>query len=353
MTGRERILAAFRGEETDTAPIMLHNFMMAAREAGVTMREFRERPEAIARSFIQAVERYGYDGVVVDVDTVTLAAAAGLPVDTPEDEPARPRGRLLRDLAQAAEIPPVDLAVHPGVGVWLEATRQLKRYFGDEIAVRGNCDQAPFTLAGLLRGMDGWLMDLLDPAHEAAARLLLDRCTEITAQFLRLMAGTGADILSNGDSAAGTDVVSPEIYRRFALPWERKIVEESHRLGLPYVLHICGNTGPILADMLHTGADGLELDHKTDPMLARAALGHRTVFIGNLDPSGVLALGTPDEVRARTTALREVFAGTPRFILNAGCALPAGTPAENLRAMITASRHWRSPAAAVLPGRSR
>jgi uroporphyrinogen decarboxylase len=67
------------------------------------------------------------------------------------------------------------------------------------------------------------------------------------------------------------------------------------------------------------------------------------VFIGNIDPSGVLALGTPAEVRERTLSLRTVFAGTPRFILNAGCAIPATTPAENLRAMISASREWRGP----------
>ena len=33
-----------------------------------------------------------------------------------------------------------------------------------------------------------------------------------------------------------------------------------------------------------------------------------------------------------------MFADTPRFILNAGCAIPATTPAENLRAMIRAVR---------------
>ncbi len=63
----------------------------------------------------------------------------------------------------------------------------------------------------------------------------------------------------------------------------------------------------------------------------------RAVFIGNIDPSGVLALGTPELVEAKTRELLAVFADTPRFILNAGCAIPATTPPENLRAMITGS----------------
>ena len=37
MNGYQRIVAALRGERPDTTPVMLHNFMMAAREAGVSM----------------------------------------------------------------------------------------------------------------------------------------------------------------------------------------------------------------------------------------------------------------------------------------------------------------------------
>ena len=59
------------------------------------MRQFRSDPRAIAGAFIQAVERYSYDGIIVDVDTVTLAGAAGVPVDCPEEEPARVKGHLV------------------------------------------------------------------------------------------------------------------------------------------------------------------------------------------------------------------------------------------------------------------
>ena len=59
---------------------MLHNFMMAAREAGVTMEQFRNDPAIIANAFIRSVEKYNYDGILVDIDTVTLAGAVGVPV---------------------------------------------------------------------------------------------------------------------------------------------------------------------------------------------------------------------------------------------------------------------------------
>ena len=339
MNGRERVLAALHGERPDRVPVMLHNFLMAARENGVPMSVFRRSGRAIAESFIRAVETYHYDGIVVDIDTATLAGAVGVPVDLPDDLPARCRGPLLRTLAAARDLRPVDIAGHFSVQAALEAVAILKGHFRGEITVRGNCDQAPFSLAGLVRSLDAWLVDLID-GEEELVRKVLDFAAGATTQFLRLMAAAGADILSNGDSPAGPDMISPAMYRRFAWPYEKKIVSEARALGLPYILHICGRTDLILEDMAGTGADGLELDQKTDVGLAYGLLKDRTAFVGNIDPSAVLAMGTPAEVAARTRDLLERFAGTPRFILNAGCAIPAETPAANLKAMISTARAY-------------
>ncbi len=338
MNGYQRIAAALRGEWPDRVPVMLHNFMMAAREAGHTMRAFREDPAKLAGSFIRAVETYEYDGVLVDVDTATLAGALGVPLELPDDEPALCRGARLARLEEVDDLEPPDVGRYPRVQVWLEAVRILVRHFGQEVHVRGNCDQAPFSLASMVRGAAEWMIDLMDEANRERAERLLDHCAEAGVQFIRLTAATGAHMVSNGDSPAGPDLVSPRLYRTFALPWEKRLVDEAHRLGLPYALHICGRTDRILDGMLETGADALDLDYKTDVRLAHERMRDGATLIGNLDPSGVLALGTPALVEEKTRELVAVFADTPRLIVNAGCAIPATTPPENLRAMIRAAR---------------
>lgn len=340
MNGYQRIRAALHGEWPDTTPIMLHNFMLAAREAGVTMRQFRTDPNAIARSFIDAVQRYKYDGVVIDIDTVTLAGAAGVPIDFPEDAPARVTGGRMRSLEEVRDLPSIDILSYQGIQVWLEAVRLLKRNFGDEVYIRGNCDQCPFSLASLVRTLDGWMTDLLDPEKESLVHALLEFCTGITGQFILQMSSAGAHMISNGDSIAGPQLVSPSMFRQFALPYERRVVKISHGLGLPYILHICGNTASILDDMIATGADGLEIDYRTDARLAHQKMKESTVFIGNLDPSGVLARGSQELVEQETLNLLSVFADTPRFILNAGCAIPPTTPSKNIHAMIRAARSF-------------
>lgn len=339
MNGYERIAAVLQGRWPDRVPVMLHNFMLAARQAGYTMNEYRADPRRIADSFIRTVEIYDVDGVLIDVDTATLAEAVGVPVDLPEDEPARCHAGCLPELEAVDDLPAPDIGSHRRVQIWLEATRIVADHFQGHIYLRANCDQAPFSLASMMRTPAQWMMDLLDPQHRDHVLRLLEYCTQASAQFIQLMAETGAHMVSNGDSPAGPEIISPDFYRQFAQPYERRLVQLAHRLGLPYVLHICGRTDAILDDMLQTGADGLELDYKTDVRHAHDRMQHRAVFLGNLDPSGLLTHGTVDQVRRQTDHLLEIFADTPRFILNAGCAIPATAPPENLHAMIQATRH--------------
>ena len=339
MNGHQRISAALKGEETDKTPIMLHNFLLAAREYGVTMEQFRNDPQIIANSFIYAVEKYNYDGILVDIDTVTLAGAVGVPVDFPKDDPARCHIACLQDLDELKELKPVQIDNYKYVQVWLEATRLLKSHFKDEIYIRGNCDQAPFSLASMMRGAQNWMLDLM-MAEENQIFELLDYASEASGQFIKLMAQTGCDMVSNGDSPAGPEMISNEMYTKFALPYEKKIVDIAHQKGLPYALHICGNTNIIIQDMLDTGADAFELDYKTDIHKIYDVYHDKVTFIGNIDPSGVIGMGTVEEVRTKTRELIEIYSPSNRFILNAGCAIPASTPSENLKAMIEVAREY-------------
>lgn len=339
MNGYERIQAAIKGEKPDTTPIMLHNFMMAAKEAGVTMKQFRESPQIMADTFIQSVEKYKFDGILVDLDTVTLAGAVGVPVDFPEHEPARSAKGNLISLEDVKSLKKVNIENYRYIQHWLEAVRIIKDHFKSEIFVRGNCDQAPFSLAGMMRGSQEWMLDLL-MAEPGIINELLEYCTEIGIQFIRLMAQTGCDMVSNGDSPAGPEMVSPEIYETFALPYEKRLVEEAHKNKMPYTIHICGNTETILDLMLQTDADAFELDYKTDVQKAFDILHDKVCFIGNIDPSGVLAMGSPELIEKKTIELLKIFSKTNRFILNAGCAIPSNTTEENLQKMINTSRDF-------------
>ncbi len=332
MNGKQRIQAALAGEMPDKRPVMLHCFMAAVQEAGVSMREYRNDPEVAARCHIDFIEKYDLDGVLFDVDTALLAGAAGAGIDYPENDPARVCQPLLDDLEDLNCLRQVDISRNARIQHSLEAVRLLKKYFGDEIYVRGNCDQAPFSLACALRGPENFMMDLI--MDEERALELIETLTPLTCQYIELMAATGADMVSNGDSPAGPSMVSPEMYQRFAWPAEKKVCEAAHAKGLPWLLHICGNTDLILPAMNTLGCDAVELDYLTTPELCYDIFHERTALFGTVDPSGVLALGTPEIVEAECKKLLEVYRDCPRLVLSAGCALPPNTPEENIRTLV-------------------
>lgn len=332
MNGRQRITAALNGLMPDKRPVMLHNFLTAAQEAGISMRQYRDDPRLAAQAHIDFAEKYDVDGILIDVDTCTLAGALGVPVDLPENEPARTTGGSLRALADVKELDPPDIAANERVGNWLEICRIVKKYFGNEKFVRGNCDQAPFSLASMVRGTQDFMLDLA--FHDKDVIKLLEYCSAAVRQFITLMAATGVDMVSNGDSPAGPEMISPAMYQKYALPYEKKIIQAAHENKLPYTLHICGNTGPILELMLESGADAWELDFKTDSNRIYDVCSPTTVLIGTIDPVTVLAFGSPQDVEREAVALLALYKNSPRFIMNAGCAMAPGTPPENIKRLI-------------------
>jgi MtaA/CmuA family methyltransferase len=339
MNGHERITAALNGEKPDKVPVMLHNFMLAAREHGITMAQYRDNPGLIAECFIASVDKYRYDGILIDIDTVTLAGAVGVPVDFPPDDPARSHEGNIANMEDVFNLKPVKIENYRYIQNCLEAVRILKDYYKDEIFVRGNCDQAPFSLASMMRGAQTWMLDLMMGTDEQI-EFLLEYCFDAGSQFIRLMTQTGCDMVSNGDSPAGPEMISSDMYVKYALPYEKRLAEAAHREGVKYALHICGNTDVILEQMLETGADAIDLDYKTDIRKIYDAFHKTTTLIGTIDPSGILALGTPEDVREKSLELLNLYRDSGRFILNAGCAIPPTTPSLNIKTMIETARNF-------------
>ena len=110
------------------------------------------------------------------------------------------------------------------------------------------------------------------------------------------------------------------------------MIDHIHSLGAVAKLHICGNTAPILRDMIATGADILDVDHLVPDMAVFATeLAPNQVFCGKSDPVSVVRNGTPETIRESVRAHHAE--GRGRVIVSAGCELPPDTADENLRAL--------------------
>ncbi len=334
-SGRQRVrraLAGRPGRLPAVGPLAVH---YCAALAGVSLKQYTTDAAVLADCVVQYWETFRPDAVWLSADTWVTAEAMGAAVAFVSDD--QPMGGTGAPAIQSAgdidRIPPPDPASQGRCPLMLEAISRLRGALGDETFLVACFDQYPFSLACALMGIDALMLKLVDDPPFVTA--LLERCTEYTTAYARMLAAHGADMLSGGDSPAV--MLGPEYYRQIAWPAEQRVIRELQvDTKLPISLHICGDTTPILAPMSETGADVLELDHLVDLGQAAEAAGPGVALWGNLDPVGLLARGSTDQIRGETrrTLDRISTLGHPRFVLSSGCTLPVETPAENLRAMI-------------------
>ena len=338
MNSLERVKAVLAGQIPDRVPVCLHNFMLAAREAGIPMEEYRSNPQAMARAHLAALDKYGHDCILIDTDTTMLAEAMGATSECAPNEPGRivaPAIRSLRDVDRLKVVNPESDGRIPAL---LEGVRLIAKQVGTEVAIRGNADQAAFDLACLVRGIEEFLMELASDSENPAIGRLLEICYQSHLAVHRALRKAGAHFTSMGDSLAGPDVISTAMFDRFARPYEERLVKDLTAEGIFPVIHICGDTSRILGFLSGYDFCGFELDYKTDAVRAKSRVGARHVLFGNIDPSGVIARGTPMMIREKTRQLIALWKPGGLFVLNAGCAIPANTPEENIRALLATAR---------------
>jgi uroporphyrinogen decarboxylase len=126
--------------------------------------------------------------------------------------------------------------------------------------------------------------------------------TEGVMTILQAQLSMGVDGIAgvNDWCGAKAPLFSPEMFRRFMVPHLKRIVDECHRYGVPYIKHLDGNT-TVLLDMLvdQVGIDGL---HSIEPVAGmdigwvKKKYGDRITLLGNIDCAQLLSFGSKQDV---------------------------------------------------------
>ena len=350
MTSLERIRCAGGLGKPDAIPVAPFMGNHGARVAGVPVDEYCRSGRLMAAAQSWAWEVYHQDVVVAQSDNYYIAEGFGTVVEHHADSTPSLKRPAIQDLSDIGRLVVPDPRKDGRMPVYLEAIGRLADRFAGQVAVRAP-GTGPFSLASHLMGTERFLMELamadLEPGGQAerSLRTLMSLTTEALIAFAKACLEAGANIVQNGDSLASIDMISPDMYRRWAWPYEQRFFAEVNplaaRRGAATLLHICGNMTPVLDRMADTGANILELDAKVDLRLAKKQVGHRVCLMGNLNPVSILWRGTTADVEH---AAREAIlaAGEAGFILGSGCEVPMAAPQENIATMIHIARTWRA-----------
>jgi uroporphyrinogen decarboxylase len=337
----ERTLRTLNFQPVDRVPVDLHNFMLTPKYLGVTdFADFYRDGEAMAEGQVKAWKRFGHDVLLVENGTAALAEACGVQVIYQEDSAPVASKPAISSLDEVDKLRVPDPYKDPLLSELLKSTKMVVDEIGDQAFVIGRGDQGPFSLACEIRGMSEFLLDLamgeeLDKVHQ-----LLEFCLEVSERYCLAQIEQGAHATSIGDSPSGPDVISPEYYREFAYPYVEKLAQRLKKRDIILAYHICGNATPIISDMVRSGADIIEIDQKSDQIAVKDVAMGKVTILGPVDPSKVMAFGTPELVEEKCFEALDNMSSGSGFILGPGCALPPTTPDENIDAMIESVKKY-------------
>ena len=330
MNKKERLLRILQKEEVDRAPCicpMQTGTLGLMQACGSFWPEAHHNPRKMADLALAANRFAGLESVRVPAEMAVDASAFGVRTS---DRGLRRQPmvleRMIGTAREFAEVAVPDPHKDGMLPIVLEAIKDLKERAADLPIICGI--MAPHMLAFELLGEQEVLSMLAnDPSLFKAA---LHKTKRFAVDYAEAAFGAGADVIALVDPLASGDFLSQQQYQEFALPFHRKICDETEKLGIPVIIHICGNTTKILPLIGETGADGISIDSSVDVLYAHGLLSRRSAVIGNISTTDMLLHGTEDKVRTCTAECiaEGVDAVAP------GCGLVLQTPMNNIRAMV-------------------
>lgn len=320
------------GQPVDCLPVMPITMMFAADQIGAKYLAYTTDYHVLAEAQIRTAERFDFDHVSAISET-REAPDCGAAVEYFEDQPASvvEARALLADKKALARLKVPDPLGGRRMHDRVKALALLKGQAGRDKIVEGWME-GPCGASADLRGINTLMVDFYDDPF--FVRDLFDFTFEVGMRFARAQMEAGADVIGIGDPAAS--LVGPHFYEDFVWPYEKKMVEGLHALGVRARLHICGDTRRILKDMGRLGCDFIDVDSMVPIKDARTEMGPEQALLGNLDPVRDLRNGTPQSVHSAVAACHQN--GGDRYLVGAGCEVPRDTPPANVRAMVRYAR---------------
>jgi hypothetical protein len=243
------------------------------------------------------------------------------------------------EVLEGAADAPLHESLQDGVGAIRLAVERQKARGEDGMFVLGAADIAFPTFVPYL---PLFLLAMVDEPR--LVERYMAATTEGMMTILRAQLELGVDgILGAEDWCFGRGpLVSPEMFRRFMAPHLRRIVEECHAHGVPYLKHLDGNTR-VLLDILvdEVGIDGL---HSIEPPAGmdiawvKKTYGDRITLLGNIDCAHLLTFGTPEAVVEAVKEILRVASPGGGHVFASSNSIHSGVSPETFQTMVRAVR---------------
>ena len=204
--------------------------------------------------------------------------------------------------------------------------------------------QGAFNLAAFYyRELSDLVMDaLLRPGFYAR---MMDHLLARYRVFVQQIIDCGVDVLSYAGNIANAKLVSPAFFRQHIWPYERAFIDFIQDQGVSVLYHNCGYASrllPLYAELGMRAYESLTPPPYGDTILAAAVerFGGLTTLSGNIDQLDLLRHGSPAEIEAIVRGTLDTVRGRTPFILATTDYFNESTPHDNIHALADAGhRH--------------
>jgi len=189
-----------------------------------------------------------------------------------------------------------------------------------------------------LEGLSYLLVD--DPPLVAELFDMVGATLLAVAERLVSMERVGALFMGDDLGFRTGTLLSPDHLRQYVFPWQKRICEATHRRGLPFLLHSCGNIERVMDELIDDV--GIDARHSFEDAIqpveeATAKYCDRIAILGGVDMD-LLSRGTEQQVRARVREIIDACAPTGRFALGTGNSVASYLKCDNYLAMFDEAR---------------
>lgn len=302
---------------------------------GASVREIVSDSTLQAEGMKVVADRTDAAASVSFMDLSVEAEAFGAEVVFSEDEVPTVKGRIING-EEDAEALAVPMVGGGRTSVYIDAIRKAKELITDRPVFAGMI--GPFSLAARLFDVSEIMMDCYDDPD--TVHTVLRKTTDFLIEYAKAYKSVGADGIMMAEPVSG--LLSPDLEAEFSSPYVKQIVDAVQDGTFLVIYHNCGDNVPLMLDsILSTGAMAYHFGNAVDmqrDILEKVDAG--TVVMGNIDPVGVLRMGSVESVREATLSLLEKCAKYPNFVLSSGCDMPPETPWENIDAFFAAKEEF-------------
>lgn len=297
---------------------------------GMTVRQLVTDSGAQAACMEAVAKRTDAGAAFSLMDLSVEAEAFGAEVRITDNEVPAVCGRLVNSAEDAEKLYIPDTNAGR-VKIFTDAIRKAKALIKDRPVFAGAIGS--FSLAGRLMDVTEIMYACYDEPE--TVHLVLKKATEWITKYCLALREAGADGVVLAEPLAG--MIAPDMCGEFSCDYIRGIVSVIQTDDFQVIYHNCGNgVLRMLDQILGTGAAAYHFGNAIDLAEALPRMPKNVLCMGNIDPAGQFANGTPESICAETRRLIVRCSGFPQFVPSSGCDIPPNAKWENIDAFFEA-----------------